>query len=63
MGCLLVNPELGHSCRWGGAGFLMWALVVPASRELSVLEWVSECTCILVPLHSLKRQAIQTQTF
>lgn len=23
-------------------------------RELSVLEWVSECTCILVPLHSSK---------
>lgn len=32
MGCLLVS-------RWGGVGFLMWALVVPVSRELSVLEW------------------------
>lgn len=39
-----------------GAGLLMWAVVVPASRERSVLERVSEGTCISVPLHSLKRQ-------
>lgn len=34
-----------------GVGLLMWAVVVPASRERSVLEQVSEGTCISVPLH------------
>lgn len=34
--------------RWR-IGAPRWGLVVPASRGLSVLYWVSICSCLLVP--------------